>query len=247
MRRIWRVLRTMGSREWLLPTIVVIVGMGVLARLGVWQLDRLDQRRAANAALQAALDAPPISLNEAELPGDVSVLKDRFVMAQGVYDLSAQVIVKLQNFQGRPGAYLLTPLVLDGGNTAVLVNRGWIPESEKENLAQFDETGSVLVEGIVGLTQTLHNQLTSQSTNQPTNEFFRVDIALIQQQMPYPLLPIYVIESPPESDDTDLPFQLTREIDLSEGPHLGYAIQWFMFSLMLAVVYGIMVNKKVGK
>ena len=33
------------SRRWIIPTILVIVGMIVLARLGIWQLDRLQQKR----------------------------------------------------------------------------------------------------------------------------------------------------------------------------------------------------------
>lgn len=245
MKRIWRVLRAMVSRQWLLPTLAVILGMGLLARLGVWQLDRLEQRRASNAALQTALDAPPISLNRADLPADVSDLKDRFVTVSGAYDPANQVVVKLQNFRGRPGLNLLTPLMLAGEGTAVLVNRGWIPESEKENLSQFDVTVPVTVAGYIGLTQTLARSA-AQTAAQPTTEWYRVDIEAIQAQLPYPLLPIYVIESPPEAGVLDLPFQLERNVELSEGSHLGYAIQWFAFSLMLAAAYAALVHKELG-
>ncbi len=246
MKRIWLVLRAMVSRQWLLPTLVVILGMGLLARLGVWQLDRLEQRRASNAALQAALDAPSIWLNEADLPADVSQLKDRFVTVSGAYDSANQVVVKLQNFRGRPGVHLLTPLLLEGEDTAVLVNRGWIPESEKENLSQFNMAGPVTVAGYIGLTQTLSRSAgQSEPASQPTTEWYRVDIMAIQAQLPYPLLSIYVIESPPETEVSGLPFQLERNVELSEGSHLGYAIQWFSFSLMLAVVYGVLVNRRI--
>ena len=55
-------LRRMFSRKWLLTTILVIAAMAVMARLGIWQLDRLHQRRAFNARgvsadRPAALDA----------------------------------------------------------------------------------------------------------------------------------------------------------------------------------------------
>ena len=36
------------SRRWIPATILVIVGMMITARLGIWQLDRLEQRRAFN-------------------------------------------------------------------------------------------------------------------------------------------------------------------------------------------------------
>ncbi|MEJ2746829.1 MAG: SURF1 family cytochrome oxidase biogenesis protein, partial [Anaerolineae bacterium] len=64
MSRVLSVGRALVSRQWLLPTIAVIVGMMILVRLGFWQLDRLDQRRAKNAALIAALESGPVDLNE---------------------------------------------------------------------------------------------------------------------------------------------------------------------------------------
>ena len=53
-------LRRMFSRKWLLTTILVIAAMAVMARLGIWQLDRLHQRRAFNARVSAQIDRPPL-------------------------------------------------------------------------------------------------------------------------------------------------------------------------------------------
>ena len=86
MSRILAIVRALFSRQWILPTLAVVAGMIFLARLGFWQLDRLDQRRAKNAALAAALESEPVDLNTAVLPTDLLPLKDRDAMAQGEFE-----------------------------------------------------------------------------------------------------------------------------------------------------------------
>jgi surfeit locus 1 family protein len=71
-----------------------------------------------------------------------------------------------------------------------------------------------------------------------------VDIPAIQAQVPYELLPVYLLQVPPEGNATQLPYRAEPEVDLSDGPHLGYAIQWFIFSLILGIIYVRYVNKK---
>ncbi len=41
-----------------------------------------------------------------------------------------------------------------------------------------------------------------------------------------------------------LPVPSEIELDLSEGPHLGYAGQWFMFAFILAVGYPVYVYRQ---
>lgn len=236
MSRVGPVIKLIFSRQWFLATAAVIIGMGVLARLGVWQLDRLDQRRVQNAALEAALAAPPINLNTTTLPADVTSLKNRDVVAQGIFDFDYQGIIKLQNYQGRPGVHLVAPLVLDGGETAVIVDRGWVPEEDDpDNWAAYDEPGPITINGYIGLTQTLSRPA---AVTSPSAElaWYRVDVAAIQSQIPYKLLPVYIKQAP-RADEPQPPLRSERQIDLSAGPHLGYAIQWFLFSVILGVMY----------
>jgi surfeit locus 1 family protein len=228
--------------------------MLMLARLGIWQLDRLAERRASNAQLAAALSAAPIDLNTALdgytalAPGDVPAdLADRDVTVAGEYDFAQQRVIVLQNWNGQPGVHLLTPLVLAGGAdgrpTAVLVNRGWIPEAEREAGHHFtNAAGPQTITGYVALTETLRRRTAeSVAPATPNDEIFRVDIAALQEELPYRLLPFYVMAAPGAGDEA-LPMAIAKEIDLSEGPHLGYAMQWFIFSLGLGAGYVLYVN-----
>lgn len=232
------------SRRWWWVTLLVVLAIGVMVRLSVWQLDRLEQRRAANALLREQLDAAPLSLNDADLQRlDLTAIPDRRVTATGVYDFDEQILLKVQNFRGSAGAHLVTPLRLAGRDEAVLVDRGWIPEAQSDPSfwSQFDEPGEVTVEGVIRLTETARGV---EPPAQRQAEWFRINVAAIARQMPYDLLPIYVLQAPPAGGSQSPPFREEPQIDLSEGPHLSYAIQWAAFALMLGAGYVLFVYRQ---
>jgi surfeit locus 1 family protein len=243
VRQVGQIVQALFSRKWWWVTFLVLVLMGVLARLGFWQLDRLDQRRAKNAIVAAALTASPVDLFEEDLTDDLAALRDRQVALSGEYDLDNQLVLKIQNWEGRAGAHLITPLLRADGEMAVLVDRGWIPEAENNAVdrSKYDVSGPVKVEGYVAMSQALRGRESSVPV-EPVTEWYRIDIASIQPQMPYELLPIYVVQAP-EDIQQDLPYRTAQEIDLSEGSHLGYAVQWFIFSLGLGTAYVVYVRK----
>lgn len=254
MKRATELGRALISRRWWWVTLIVIGLMILLARLGIWQLDRLAERRAANAALVAALALPPIDLNaEADslLTQTVGLidLENRDVVGRGEYDFTDQLVLKLQNYDAFGGVHLITPLRLDGTDLAILVDRGWIPDSDvaEGNLADYETPGPIQVEGYVALTEKLRRQPSAVSApSGALNEIYRVDIAAIQPDLPYTILPFYVKESPPAELQASPPLLTAREVDLSEGPHQGYALQWFTFSIGLGVAYLIFVNHQMS-
>lgn len=242
-------LSNLFSRRWWWVTLVVLLGMGVLARLGVWQLDRLEQRKARNATLVQQLSLPPLALPGEPLPHNLADLKNRQANARGEFDFSHQVALLYQNRMNVPGVHLIAPLVIEGTSQAVLVDRGWLPidQADPDNWPLYDELGPVSVTGFIQLSQTLPARAgddVQQIPSEPLSEWYRVDIEAIQAQVPYELLPIYILQLPHGEIDTVLPYQVETEFDLSNGPHMGYAIQWFLFALILGVTYVSYVNKK---
>jgi surfeit locus 1 family protein len=236
------------SRRLWWSALIVLAGMAIMIRLGFWQLDRLAQRRAYNAELVHQLALPPLSLAGDVLPielragGDLAALKNRSATARGTYDFSHQVVLKLQSWQGQPGAHLITPLLIEGSSRAelaVLVDRGWVPytEATPQSLPQFDEPGPVTVTGFIQLSQPLPTD--SSRPAGPQTEWYRLDIAALQAQMPYQLLPVYIQQSPPPGPggNVKLPYRVEPVFDLSDGPHLSYAIQWYSFALIFGGGY----------
>jgi surfeit locus 1 family protein len=240
-----RLPRTFFNRRWWWVTLLVLVLMAVFARLGIWQLGRLEERKASNAAYLAQISESPLQLDASLLAADPDELIDRPAVARGQYDHSEQIILTQQNWLGRPGAHLVTPLVLEDGETAVLVDRGWISAADVEagDLEQFDEPGQLAVDGAVQLSQVLSGGRQTQVDGRQ-QQWYRIDIEAIQQQMPYRLLPFYLLQAPAEEAQQALPYRVAVEIDLSDGPHMGYAIQWFLFAAVLAVGYARLVSTR---
>jgi len=58
-----------------------------------------------------------------------------------------------------------------------------------------------------------------------------------------PMLPAY-IQQAPDPTWTSLPRRTQPELDLSEGPHLGYAFQWFIFAAILGIGYPFFINRR---
>ncbi|HEX2032969.1 MAG TPA: SURF1 family protein [Chloroflexota bacterium] len=117
------------SRRWWWVTLAVIAICLGLARLGVWQLDRLAARRARNAELISRLSLPPLRLSGAEAsPGaEAASLAYRLAVVRGRFDYAQELALVNQIWDGQLGFHLVTPLVIEGSEQAVLVDRGWVP------------------------------------------------------------------------------------------------------------------------
>ncbi len=233
------------SRRWWWVTILVLVGMAVTFRLGIWQLDRLQQRQIRNAEYVEQINAAPMVLDGTQMPASADKLRDRPALAEGRFDFAEQIVLVQQNYEGRPGVHLVAPFVIDGSDTAILVDRGWIPVHEVEtgDVGRFGDPGQEAVHGSLQPSQTLSGGRESDIEGRQ-QEWYRIDIESIQRQVPYELLPVYLAEEPPAEIQEQLPYRVVPEIELSDGPHLGYAIQWFLFCSMLAVGYSYFVRTR---
>lgn len=245
----WRALpRLLISRRWRWATLVVIMLALVMLRLCVWQLDRLHQRRVANAQITARLDQPPLNLLAAPFNADGDAY--RRTVVHGTFDNAQSVVLRNRARQGAPGAHLLTPLRIDGSNQAVLVDRGWLPleASAPEQRQQFAVAGTVTIQGIVRAPQTRTSSISPQDVvppNERLDAWYRPDVARIAQQLPYPALPVYVEAEQPANQPPGLP-RPDPQLDLSEGPHLNYAIQWVAFTIILLGGYAAFVVNRAG-
>ncbi len=241
----------MKTLPWALATILAVAGVAVLLRLGFWQLDRLEQRRAFNRRVEAQLEAPVLVLSGDAIPQDLNGMEYRAVEVSGEYDFSEEVALRNQTYLGKPGYRLLTPLVLDGSALAVLVDRGFVPASEYEpgDRETFSEAESARVQGVIRASQAEPDfGGRVDPTPLPGQELLvwsLVDSGRIASQTPYRLLPIFIQQSPPEGQPdfveqpSSYPVRTRPALELDEGPHLSYAIQWFAFAAVLALGFPI--------
>lgn len=237
----------MFSRKWIITTLLVILGAAICVRLGIWQLDRLAQRRTFNTHVFTMQASPVLTLPAA---ADLTSMEYRAVTATGTYDFDNQVALRNQFNGNEYGYHLLTPLRLSDGE-AVMVDRGWIPadgNSTPADWRKYDQPGQVSVDGEIRLEQT---QPSFGSVADPTlapgqthfDFWVYVNLDRIEKQIPYPILPVYIQLNPdPSRTKPPIPFQ--PQLDLTEGPHQGYALQWFSFATLLVVGYPFYLRKQ---
>lgn len=224
----------------LLLSAVPVVALGMLG-LGFWQLNRLEARRARNDEIRQRLAQPPVAVDDGLFTAGLGALDYRPAAARGTFDFAHEIVWRNQARNGAPGVHVITPLRLAGSETAVLVDRGWIPytQAEPEARAAFQTpAGEVLVSGwlrqpAARTADFLPSNLTRGPGQPRLDAWFWLDITQIQAQMPYPLLPLLLAQAPGPGSAGANPAQLPLpepEPELSEGSHLIYAIQWFAFA-----------------
>ena len=245
----------MVQRKWLLTTILVLSGTFLCIRLGIWQLDRLEGRKAFNTQIESMRSLPALDLNQEGLDA-IDKMEWRAVQVNGTYDLENQIAIRNQYYDNQYGYHILTPLLFDtltdSGQTksAVLVDRGWIPadgNSAPADWRKFDETGEVNIAGQIRLGQAKPAFGGVADVRPASGALLEIwtnaDITQIAKQLPYPILTVY-IQPKPEADDTKPPIPFQPEIELTEGPHFGYALQWFTFATILFVGYPFYLRKQ---
>ena len=189
----------------------------VCVRLGIWQVDRLAQRRARNAVLAARLALPPLELRGGGIPADSA--QNRRVVARGIYNFAGELGWPGRSFQGTPGVALITPLHLPDGS-AVVVDRGWAPSPDAFHVdhTRYREPDTATVRGIALI---------------PPRGRGDVSVAgflpfVIQLETPDPAAGLPRRWPPPAMDD---------------GPHLSYAIQWFSFAVIALVGTAVLIRR----
>ncbi|MFZ6030060.1 MAG: SURF1 family protein [Chloroflexota bacterium] len=241
------------SRRWLLPTVLALAGVVVLVRLGLWQLDRLEQRRAFNERVLAQVNAATLDLNHT-IPGDIDRMEYRPVVLRGSYDFAHQVALRNQDYHLHLGAHLLTPFKLAGSEQAVLVDRGWIPQDDflSGDWAKFDRPGETTLQGVVRVSQDKPDfgqigDPTPAPGAPPRTAWRLANVPIIARQIPYSLLTSVYIQRTPEIEaarpveNITEPLASSPDLDLSEGNHQSYALQWFSFAAILALGYPVYV------
>lgn len=216
--------------------LLAICAIALCVRLGIWQLDRLEQRRARNAAVAAKATLPPATV--ADLRGrDSATIHYRRVRLRGVALYDREIVLAARAQAGAPGVQILTPVrPLEGnfGDTAVLLMRGFVYAADGITYDQVAgrEGDTLDIEGLV----TVFPPKRPGNVRLSTPKAIRyLDRDSIETLVGLPIEPYLLLAL----GDT-IPQTMTKPArvpppSMHEGPHFSYAMQWFGF----AIVFGI--------
>jgi len=218
--------------------LVAIAAIAVAGRLGVWQLDRAAQKIALQTALDERGREPP--LTAAELARDraaVPAQAARRVRLAGTWVAERTVYLDNRQMDGKVGFFVVTPLRLEGGREAVLVQRGWVARNFEQRTALppvQTPAGRVEVVGRVAETPSRMYELEAAASGTIRQN---VDVASFARETGLELLPLAVIESatsPPSRDGLERRWP-PPATDVQK--HYGYAFQWFAIAAAIVVLY----------
>lgn len=205
--------------------------------LGLWQLDRAAEQRALVQHFELRSADPPLQLDGGQRnPED---MRNRRVLASGRYDSEHQLLLDNQMYQSHPGYHVLTPFRLAGENVAVLINRGWVALGASRDqlpdirVAEQPRT----IGGVVYVPSGPPLALGESGDSVPgwPKVIQRVDPLALEQRLGTGLLPFTVRLSPEDGDGYVREWK-PRHATPPEK-HQAYAVQWFGFALLLAVLF----------
>ncbi|KAG1694888.1 Cytochrome c oxidase subunit 3 [Nymphon striatum] len=237
----------------LIPTIATLILFPVLVSLGLWQLERAEEKREIDLGVQQAIAKMPLKLNDAESLTKETLLKEVYRPAtiRGKYDSDNQFLLDNRTHLGKPGYHVLTPfrfesVVSDNKvsnktiNKAVLINRGWITyNGTRDNIPsiEVEKNDREILGQIKQITDAIvlndADKEAAQSNSNP-KLIQSIQIAELNKELNYELLPI-VIELNKQSKDG-----FVREWQPYYGSidkHNAYALQWFAMAAILLFLF----------
>lgn len=242
-----RVYRFLLSRQWVILTLVGLVLIPVMIKLGFWQFHRHEHRVARNDLVARSLSADPVPVTELTRPGRAVPGDDvwRRVTASGTYDTKGEVVVRMRtDANGKSGYWVLTPLLLADGRD-VLVNRGWIPADG--DLTRFPEVpappaGKVTVTGRLRADETDSSGI-KDTAGLPPRQVMRINSERRAEELHRPVLGGYIELTAPEPGPRG-PVLVPAPDHDSIGPHMAYAVQWWLFTGFVPVGWVILVRRE---
>ncbi len=224
----------MPLKRWL-AALAALAGMALTLALGAWQWDRAQQKIALHDAIEQRQRLAPIGNAEVmAAPEDAQRWLHRAVELRGQWLPQHTVFLDNRQMNGKPGFYVVTPLRLEGGEAAVLVQRGWVQRDfqQRDRLPELPApAGSVTVRGLL---VPAPSKLYAFAPEEKGAIRQNLDLDAFRAETGLPLLPLSVQQAGAASEG------LLREWPQpasGAAKNYGYAFQWWALAATIAFLY----------
>jgi len=218
------------ERYTFLKTLVALLLVLLCMWAAQWQYHRGVDRHARNTLIVEQSQLPAVELNQ--LTGNVDSFEWRTISIQGSFDDQNQILLRNRYNEGVYGFEQLTLFVFD--QRKIWVDRGWIKAGSNATIPpQLQQTNdnSVRITGRLRLDSSLpQGKFFAVSNNAQRDLVSQLDARKgIQTEDFY----VDLISVSDTAMNPDVPVELP---ELSDGPHMAYALQWIFFAAL--VIYG---------
>ncbi|WP_329499038.1 SURF1 family protein [Kitasatospora herbaricolor] len=243
--------RFLLSRRWVITVLIALLLIPATIKLGFWQLHRHEARVARNELIAHALTAEPVPFDSLSAPGR-AVPKDltwRAVTATGQYDPAHEFVVRKRTDAGGDniGYFVITPLRLADGAGEVLVNRGWTASGD--SAAAYPDvpaapSGDVTLTGRLRADETAAGSGIRDRGGLPDRQFNLISSAQQSERTGAAVLPGYLELTATAPAPASQPELLPEPNHSDIGPHMAYAVQWWLFTAMIPVGVWVLVRRE---
>ena len=256
------VLRILMTRRWVILTLVFFALIPAMYFLGIWQFHRYQSTNRNNHLISSNLAAPPVAMDVFSHPG-AKIPADqmyRTVTATGVFDTRDQFVVRnrTDNSGDNIGYYLVTPLIT-ADHQVVLVNRGWVAPNGTNGLAfppiPGTPGGTITVVGRYRPDETTASTGIRNVGGMPSHQFMLINSVEQEKVLSEPVVAGYLeltgstpgLSSADSAQLVPAPSSDAQSTDddavVGKGVHLPYAIQWWLFGLMIPIGWWVLLRR----
>jgi len=231
--------RSLRFNPTLVPTLAALVAVALTGFLGHWQQERAAEKRALQREFDARNEQLPVMLDAGARD---PALRYRQAVARGEWYLPGQIFVDNQVRHGVAGYHVITPMKLQGADTYVLVNRGWIARGPTYPVPPVAEVagGQVQVAGQLSLPLARFLELSNESVQGSvwqnlTMERYR--LAMHLDVLPFVLL----------AHDARPPLEnITERPDAGADKHVEYMFTWYSLAATVIALWVVLNTKRAG-
>lgn len=213
-------------------TILYALGLVLLFSLSYWQYSRgIEKQKISELRSQIkdkVLMAAPSSWND-------YFYKDVSIQGQWLHENAFLLENRIK--EGQVGFEVLTPFRLKDDQTIILINRGWVANTEDAD--QKPTSGAAVLQGTIYQPEKgvvlgdaiLPEELASKKF--PKRSLY-IDLPVFSNSLKIPIQPVLFVLD--ESNKASYP-RIWKAVVMTAHKHFGYAIQWLGLALTF-MVYG---------
>lgn len=228
--------------SWLVVA-VTVVGVFCLSSLGVWQLQRAEEKKQILSELESQSDN---TLQALRLPvTDAEKLRYQHVQLEGEYISNKQFVLDNQIRNHKAGYNILTPMRINNTDFVVLIDRGWLPiENSRDDLPEIE-----VDEAMRTITGTIYTPF-GEAYSLGTVDNDGLDWPRLIQYLDFPALSqrlgielqAFTVRLDKNHEDGFL--REWQVFAFSPNRHLAYAVQWFALALTLLIIFIVLHTSK---
>lgn len=218
------------ERYSILKSLIALVLVILFLWAGQWQYERGVERHAKNTLIKKQSLLQPIQVSQ--LNDDITALEWRKITLSGFFDSNNEILLRNRYHEGFYGFEQLTLFAF--GEKKIWVDRGWIKAGADATISpKLQETyeGNVTITGRIRMDSSLpRGKFFAISQDSNRNMVSQLDARKgVQTEKFY----VDLISASDARMNPDVPVELP---ELSDGPHMAYALQWVFFAGL--VIYG---------